>query len=125
MLDVDGGDDDDAGVEQLLDVLPPFGISRAGDVGVGELVDQDHLRSPDEDGVNVHLGERGTAVGDGPAGQGLQIADHLLGVLAAMSLHVADDDVRSPILASAALFEHLVRLADSGGGAKVDAQLPV
>ena len=43
VLDVDGGDDVDAGGEQLVDVLPPLVVARPGGVGVGELVDQDQL----------------------------------------------------------------------------------
>ena len=46
VLDVDGGVDVDAGVQQLLDVLVALGMPAAGDVGVGELVDQDQARPP-------------------------------------------------------------------------------
>ena len=45
VLDVDRGDDGDAGVEQLLDVLPALGVLAARGVGVGELVDQHDLRA--------------------------------------------------------------------------------
>ena len=45
VLDVDRGDDVDAGVEQLLDVLPALLVAGARDVGVGELVDQRDLRA--------------------------------------------------------------------------------
>jgi hypothetical protein len=47
VLDVDGGDDVDAGVQQLFDVLPPLLVAGAGCVGVGELVDErdDRLRA--------------------------------------------------------------------------------
>ncbi len=58
MLDVDGRDDVDAGVEELVHVLPPLGVPRAGSVGVGELVDEGDLRVACEDGVDVHLLER-------------------------------------------------------------------
>ena len=44
VLDVDGADDVDAGLEQLLDVLPALRVLRAGHVGVRELVDQRDLR---------------------------------------------------------------------------------
>ena len=40
VLDVDGGDDVDARVEELVDVLPPLGVARARDVGVRQLVDE-------------------------------------------------------------------------------------
>ena len=43
MLHVDRGPDVDARVEQLLDVLPAFGMPALGRVGVGEFVDDDEL----------------------------------------------------------------------------------
>ncbi len=45
VLDVDGRDHGDAGVEQFLDVLPAFRVLAARGVGVGQLVDQHHLRA--------------------------------------------------------------------------------
>ena len=47
--------DVDAGVEDLVDVLPALLVARAGDVRVRELVDQGDLRLPGEDRVDVHL----------------------------------------------------------------------
>ena len=44
VLDVQGRDDVDPGLEQLLDVLPALLVARAGDVGVRELVDERDLR---------------------------------------------------------------------------------
>ena len=44
VLDVDGGPDVDAGIQQLLDVLPALGVARrrlaADEVGVRQLIDQ-------------------------------------------------------------------------------------
>ena len=45
-------------VEELVHVLPPLRVPRAGSVGVGELVDEGDLRVACEDGVDVHLLER-------------------------------------------------------------------
>ena len=58
VLDVDRGDDVDARVEQLVDVLPALLVAAAGHVGVGELVDERDRRPAGEDGVDVHLLER-------------------------------------------------------------------
>ena len=64
VLDVDGRDDVDAGVEQLVDVLPALLVPRAGDVRVGELVDEHLCRAAAQDGVDVHLFERRVAMLD-------------------------------------------------------------
>ena len=45
VLDVQRRDDVDAGLEQLLDVLPALLVARAGDVRVRELVDERDLRA--------------------------------------------------------------------------------
>ena len=55
MLDVERGEHVDAGVEQLLDVLPALLVAAARGVGVRELVDQDHRRAPGQHGVDVQL----------------------------------------------------------------------
>jgi hypothetical protein len=54
VLDVHGGEHVDAGVEQLLDVLPAFGVPAAGVVGVGQLVDQAQLGQPLQQPAGVH-----------------------------------------------------------------------
>ena len=59
VLDVHRGRHVDAGVEQLLDVLPALGVPRAGRVGVGELVDEHDLGLAGEHRVEVHLVEPG------------------------------------------------------------------
>ena len=64
VLDVDGRDDGDAGVEQLLDVLPAFGVLAARGVGVGELVDEHHLWLALQHRLDVELGELAAAVLD-------------------------------------------------------------
>ncbi len=72
VLDVERGVDVDAGVEQLLDVLPALGVARAGGVGVGQLVDQEHRRLAGEGGVEVELAQRDAAVLDAARRQDLQ-----------------------------------------------------
>ena len=64
VLDVEGRDHRDAGVEQRLDVLPALLVLRAGDVRVRQLVDERHLGPAGEDRVDVHLLERRAAVVD-------------------------------------------------------------
>jgi hypothetical protein len=59
MLDVEGGDHVDAGVEQLADVLPALLVPAAGHVGVRQVIDEDALGSPGKDRVEIHLLEAG------------------------------------------------------------------
>ena len=57
VLDVDRGDDVDAGIQEDVDVLPPLRSRRARGVRMRELVDQGDLGSPGDHGVDVELGQ--------------------------------------------------------------------
>ena len=72
VLDVDGRIDVDAGVEQLVDVLPAFRVARAGRVGVREFVDQEQRRAARERGVEIEFAQRAAAVLDFPAAAALR-----------------------------------------------------
>ena len=122
VLDVDGGDDLDAGVEQGLDVLPPLLVPATGHVGVGELIDQHHVRVTRQDGVEVHLLLHRAPVGDLRPRDELQALQLALGPRPTVGLDVADDEVGAPLDATVALVEHGVRLAHPRSGAEVDAQ---
>ena len=96
VLDVDGGVDVDAGGEQLLDVLPALGVARAGDVGVGQLVDQQQGRVAGERRVEVELLERRAPVLELPAGQDCSSpSSRRAGLRPAVGLHDADHDVEA------------------------------
>ena len=95
VLDVDGRDDVDAGVEQLVDVLPALGVAAARRVGVGQLVDQRHRRLAGEHGVEVHLLERGAAVLHRAPRDDREVAELARGARPAVGLDVADDHVRA------------------------------
>ena len=55
MLDVQRRIDVDAGAEQLLDIHVALRMPAAGGIGVGQLVDQNELRTALEDRVEVHF----------------------------------------------------------------------
>ena len=98
-------------------------MAAAGRVGVGELVDQRDLRPAGQDGVEVHLLEPAALVLDAPARDDLEALEQRLGLLPAVGFDDADDDVVAVLHAGARGLQHLVGLADAGGGADEDAQL--
>ncbi len=124
MLDVDGGDDLDAGIEQPLDVLPALLVARAGHVRVRELIDEHDLGSPCKDGVDVQLRPCGAAVLDADRGDRLEIADLGDRLRTVVRDDQSDHDVGRALAAPPAFVEHRVRLADARCGAEVDAELP-
>ena len=123
VLDVDGGVDVDAVVEQLLDVEVALRMPAAGRVGVGEFVDQHDLRPPRLDRVDVHLVEGLAAILDASARDDLEPFEQRLGFLAAVGLDHPDHDVVAVLEPGAGLLQHLVGLADAGRRADEDLQL--
>src|SRR5882672_6154844 len=127
VLHVDRGVDGDAGLEQLLDVLPALGMPRPRlaleGVAVRELVDEQDLRLARERGVEVEVAQRGAAVSDVPVRQPLESLEQRLGLGAAVRLDVADDDVHASRLERARVFQHGVGLADARGRPEEHLQL--
>ncbi len=120
VLDVDGGDHVDAGGEEFLDVLPALGVPPAGDVGVGEFVDQGEFGSAAQQRVQVEFGELGAAVAPHGARELLQAVEQAGGARPVVGLQQADHHVGAAFPAAVRLVEHPVGLADAGGRAEVD-----
>lgn len=120
VLDVDGGEDVDAGVEDLTDVLPAFGMAGAGGVGVGELVDEDEGGPAGEDAVEVHLAECDAAVVVLASGNGFETGGEGVGFGAAVGFNVADDDGAAGSGFAMGGLEHGVGLADARAHAEED-----
>ena len=59
----------DARVEQLLDVLPAFGMAAVRGIGMGKFVDDDQLGPARQRGVDVELFDLLAAIVDRPARQ--------------------------------------------------------
>ena len=118
MLDVERRVDVDAGVEELLDVLPALGVARPLGIGVGELVHQQDGRAARERRVEVELLERGAAVGDEPRREDLEPLEKGLRLRAPVGLDVADYHVDAVRLELARGLEHREGLADPGRGAE-------
>ena len=122
VLQVEVGDDVDAGFEQVLDVLPPLGVRGPGHVGVGQLVDQDERGLALDQPLRVHLLEGLAAVLDATSGKDLEVADLGVGLWPAMLLDPADHDVGAAFLATPPLVEHGVGLAHARRGSEVEAE---
>lgn len=122
MLDVDRRDDVDAGVEELADVLPPFLVAGAGDVGVGEFVDERDLRAAREERVEVEVAQGRSPVRGRAPREHLQPLEHAGRMPPPVRLDDPDDDVGAARPAAGALREHRHGLADAGGGAEIDPQ---
>ena len=116
MLDVDGGVDVDAGIQQLLDVLVALGMAAARNIGVGQLVDEDQIRPPLERGIDIELVQDTIDIDHRLAGEDLKAFQQRLGLPAPVRLHHTNDDVHALLQLGAGSLEHLVGLADAGSG---------
>ena len=124
VLDIDGGIDVDAAVQQLFNVEIAFGVAAARHIGVGKLVDENELRPAGDDGVEVHLVEPLAFVLDGPARNDFEAVQQGLGLFAAVGLHHAYDDIVAVFFSGPSLLQHFIGFADAWRGTHEDLQLP-
>jgi len=106
------------------DVFIALAVAAAGDVGVGELINEDDAGAAGEDGVNIHLFERSALVIDFLAGNGFELRGEFLDALAAMSFNDADNDVFSAAFAPEGLAQHAVGFADAWSVPKEEFENP-
>ena len=123
MLDVDGGDDVDAGVEQIFDVLPALLVLRSWHVGVGEFVDKRHLRGTRNHRGGVHLGERRVPVGHRLARDDFQVLEQVLCARTFVAFDIANHHVGATLAPAPGFAEHRVGLADARRRPEVDPKL--
>ena len=93
VLDIDRGIDVDAARQQFLDVEIALGMAAAGDVGVGEFVDQRDLRAARDQRVKVHLFQNLVLVGGALARDDFEAFEQRLGLHPAMGFDRADHDI--------------------------------
>jgi hypothetical protein len=122
VLDVERGDDVDARIKQDLDVFVALLPVRAGDVGMGELVNQADGGMTLDDGLDVHLLEGDAAVLDLLSRHYLEAFQELDDSFAPVRFDVTDNDVFAVATTAVSLAEHREGLADAGEGAEIDAQ---
>ena len=122
MLDIEGRIDIDPGDEQLLDIHVAFGMPALRRIGMRKLVDQDEARPSRQNSVKVHFGERVALVIDDPARDNFEPLQKRLGLLTAMRLGDADDDIGAFGLFCPRCRQHFIGLADARRGAEKDLQ---
>ena len=122
MLDVDRGQDVDAGVKERVDVLPAFLVAAARDVGVGVFVHDRGPRGPGQDGVEVHFLELRAPVGQAPGRDDLESLQERPRLAASVVQGERDDDVLAAFAEPVGFFEHLVGLAHPRRGPQEDPQ---
>jgi len=120
VLDVDGAEDIDVGVEEKEHVFVALGVAAADDVAVGEFVDEDDLGLALEDGIDVHLVEEGALVIDLAGGDDFELVGEFGGAFAAVGFDDTDDDVFTALAAANAFRQHAESLADAGSVAEKD-----
>src|SRR6516165_3476635 len=90
---------------------------------MGKLIDENDLRPPRNDRIEVHFIEPLAPILDTPAGNDFKAFEQRLGSLAAVGLDDPDDDVVTVGFAGTGLLQHLVGLADAGRRADEDPEL--
>ena len=130
MLDVHGGDDVDAGIQQRVHIVPA--LCRFGSAatvrgllthhGVRQLVDKDDLRVRFQRRFKVQFRVIATPVRNRFAGQRRQSLGELTGTFAPVVLHDANQYVAPAVIQVVRFVEHGTRLAHARGEAEVDLQ---
>jgi hypothetical protein len=112
-------------VGQLLDILIAPVMLRPCNVGVGQLVDNREFRVARDDPVNVHFFNGYATIRDLLQWDALEIS-HAGGRFGpTMRLDEPEDYIMSFRTELVRLFERSIGLADTGGAAEVDFELPV
>ena len=120
VLDVDRGDDVDAGIEQRLNVLPTLFVATARNIRVRQFIDERHRRLPGEDRLEIHLLEVGAPIFKLSARYDLERADLGCGRGATMGLDEGNHDVGPAITATLTFAQHCEGLPDARRGTKVN-----
>ena len=123
VLDVDGGEDVDPRLQQLLHILPALGVTGAGHIGVGQLVHQHHRRVTGQHAVQVKLGQTMTAIEVVGEQLHFESGQQRRRLAAAMGLHQSHQHIQPLGPQPLGLLQHGVGLAHPRTGAEEDLQL--
>ncbi len=122
VLDVQRRINVDTGVEQLIHVLPAFGVPAARRVCMRQLVDDDQRRMLRQRRVEIEFFELDAAILDFTQRHDVHAQQHGRRFAAAVRLNDADQHVPPGRDVAAGRFEHRIRLADAGREAEEQLQ---
>jgi hypothetical protein len=97
-------------------------MAAAGRIGVGEFVDQRQLRAALDQRVEIHLLENLVLVIEPLARQDFEAVEQRFGLRPAVGLDHADHDIDAGPQPGMRALQHLIGLADPGGGAQENLQ---
>lgn len=115
VLQVDRGDDGDAAIEQVFDILPALRIAAAGRIVVSQLVDQADRRVAAEERRQIDHFVSLAAVALLDRRDHFETRQHALDIGFVGGLHQADHHILAALFAAAAFVEHAVSLAYARG----------
>ncbi len=124
VLDVDSGVDVDASGEQLLNVLPAFGVPTARRIGVRQLIDQHQAGGSLEQRIQVHFFEGDAAIFGAQQRLLRQAIEQCLGFRAAVGFHHARHDPDALTQLRMGRLKHGVGLAHARRSTKKNLQPP-
>src|SRR5215468_9776532 len=122
--DADGGDHVDPRREQVLDVLPPRGVTRAGRVAACKIIHQRDLRAAGQDGAEVYPLNRGAPACHRGRGNNLKTSQQGLGARSAARFDTGCHHIGAVLGAPVAFAEQGAGCAGTQRATQVDAQVP-
>jgi hypothetical protein len=121
-LDVERADDGDARVHQFGHVLMPLGVPAAGNIRVGDLVDDHDGRLALQDVVQAHLLDIDATIFDAPARHDFDAVQQRGGLGSTVRLDESHDDVDPALPERPRFFQHAIGFADACREADVQLQ---
>ena len=127
MLHIERGVDVDPGVEELLDILPAFGMPRARGIRMRQFIEaQDQGRVTGQGGIEVKFVEAGATIRHRATRQHLKTyLQEGCSLGPAMGIDPAYDDIKALGTPLVGCCKHGVRFANTCSGAKEDLEFAV
>ena len=123
VLDVDGGVDRDACVEQILDVLPAFFMLRFRRIRMRQFVNDNERRVSRQCRIDVKFQDIPAAMGMYPARQDFQAVEEGFRLFPTVGFHNPNDDVDAFLPPHLSGSEHCIGFTHARGGAEEYLQL--